>query len=271
MLAPVTKRSALQRTTRVVPRASMFDPSLTRSGGGFFVAAERTRCGDQEPHPSPSQWETAHKGTTIAMEPERLRISNEPHPPPLSVKRRGGTKEETPVSERERLQIPNAVRTRMVEISRNLRRTSTPGEQALWQHLRSRRLRGRKFRRQHAIGSFVVDFFCPEERLIVEVDGGIHQSQQSADKERQEILESLRYRVLRIADDMVLTDIDGVLTIIAANFSPEPPPLRSTERGPGGEARPKSRANFSPEPPPLRLTERGPGGEARPERSKAGG
>ncbi|MEX0749454.1 MAG: DUF559 domain-containing protein, partial [Dehalococcoidia bacterium] len=72
-------------------------------------------------------------------------------------------------SQRERMHVPNGVRLRMLEVARNLRRSSTPGEQILWQHLRGRRVDGRKFRRQHANGTFVVDFFCSDERLIVEV------------------------------------------------------------------------------------------------------
>ncbi|MEX2225268.1 MAG: endonuclease domain-containing protein [Dehalococcoidia bacterium] len=141
------------------------------------------------------------------------------------------------------MHVPNGVRLRMLEVARNLRRSSTPGEQILWQHLRGRRVDGRKFRRQHANGTFVVDFFCSDERLIVEVDGGIHESQRSADQERQQILESLGYRVIRVSDDLVRTDIERVLTSINTNLTPQAPPLRSTERGPRGEVRTRKPPN----------------------------
>jgi adenine-specific DNA-methyltransferase len=125
----------------------------------------------------------------------------------------------------------------MVEISRDLRRAPTRGESILWDAIRNRQLSGRKFRRQYVIGTFVVDFYCATERLIVEVDGPIHASQRSADQERQQILESLRYRVLRINDTRAQTDLEGTLGRISAAFTSQAPPLRRTERGLGGEVR----------------------------------
>ena len=65
----------------------------------------------------------------------------------------------------------------------------------MWNSLRRKRLDGRKFRRQQPIGPFVVDFFCPAERLIVEVDGPIHDSQREADRVRQQLLETLGLHV----------------------------------------------------------------------------
>jgi very-short-patch-repair endonuclease len=112
----------------------------------------------------------------------------------------------------------------MVDIARRLRAEMTPAEKALWEELRGRRFRGFKFRRQHPIGCFVVDFYCPEMKLIVEVDGGIHDSlsQRVADEEREEWLSILGLRIVRIPNDMVLTDTQAALDRIAAALSPTP-------------------------------------------------
>jgi very-short-patch-repair endonuclease len=103
----------------------------------------------------------------------------------------------------------------MLEVSRRFRKEPQPTEALLWQSLRNRQL-GLKFRRQQPIGSFVVDFYCDEAALIVEVDGPIHQYQQEADRERQQILENLDLRVLRVTADDVSTNLDRVLTRIRA-------------------------------------------------------
>ncbi|MBN8595529.1 MAG: endonuclease domain-containing protein [Anaerolineae bacterium] len=99
-----------------------------------------------------------------------------------------------------------------------MRHQPTPAEDHLWQYLRGRRLNGAKFRRQHAIGPFIVDFVCIEERLIVEVDGLIHEQpdQQDRDGNRQAHLEGLGYRVLRFTNDEVLQSAQAVLAVIDA-------------------------------------------------------
>jgi very-short-patch-repair endonuclease len=83
------------------------------------------------------------------------------------------------------------------------RKEPAASEAILWQALRGKQLDGRKFRRQQPIGPFVVDFFCPSERLIVEVDGPIHDQQRDADHRRQELLESLGLRFVRLATAQV--------------------------------------------------------------------
>jgi very-short-patch-repair endonuclease len=107
----------------------------------------------------------------------------------------------------------------MVEVARQLRRESTPSEETLWQALRKRQLSGRKFRRQQPIGPFVVDFFCAEERLVVEVDGPIHQTQVDADNARQRLLEATGLRILRVTVSEVERDLEQVLRAISATFS----------------------------------------------------
>jgi very-short-patch-repair endonuclease len=96
-----------------------------------------------------------------------------------------------------------------------MRKNPTPAENKLWQHLRGKQLLGYKFRRQHAIERFIVDFYCHDARLVVEVDGPIHQYTTEEDAIRQKFLESLGFRVLRFTNEQVLTNIDGVLNMIA--------------------------------------------------------
>ena len=100
--------------------------------------------------------------------------------------------------------------------AREFRHTATPAEDALWQSLRRGNLDGLKFRRQHAIGTYVVDFYCASARLVVEVDGAIHDTQVERDANRQAFLESLGLRVLRFRNEEVLGGLDGVLVQIAA-------------------------------------------------------
>jgi very-short-patch-repair endonuclease len=121
----------------------------------------------------------------------------------------------------------------MAEAARDFRKAPTRSEELLWQHLRGSEL-GVKFRRQQPIGPFVVDFFCPSLGLIVEVDGPIHDSQLERDQERQQLLETAGYTVLRVQAHHVETEISAVLAEINRVVETTPPrPLR--ERGLGGE------------------------------------
>ncbi len=103
-----------------------------------------------------------------------------------------------------------------VPIERKLRGAQTDAERKLWFALRDRRLDGFKFVRQEAIGSFVVDFVCREQKLIVEVDGGQH-SESTKDAARDAQLVREGYRVMRFWNNDVLGNREGVLeTILAA-------------------------------------------------------
>jgi len=95
-------------------------------------------------------------------------------------------------------------------IARSLRQRSTDAERVLWHHLRNRHLAGAKFRRQHPIGRFVVDFLCLELGLIVELDGGQHLDSE-ADKQRDDWLNKEGYRVLRFWNNEVLKNTNAVL------------------------------------------------------------
>jgi very-short-patch-repair endonuclease len=103
-----------------------------------------------------------------------------------------------------------------VETARDLRRRGTPAEDVLWTFLRNRRLNGLKFRRQHTLGPFIVDFCCPAQRLIVELDGAIHDNQREQDDARSQHLAVYGYSVIRFDNLEVVNRIDYVLERIVA-------------------------------------------------------
>ena len=103
----------------------------------------------------------------------------------------------------------------MLARARQLRREQTPAEALLWEHLRNRRLKGLKFRRQHPVGRFVADFYCAQHHLIVELDGAVHRMQGEYDALRTEELERDGYRVIRFTDNQVERDLEWVLERIA--------------------------------------------------------
>ncbi|QIL77639.1 endonuclease domain-containing protein [Hymenobacter sp. HDW8] len=111
-------------------------------------------------------------------------------------------------------------------IRRALRNNSTQAEAILWRSLQSSQLAGRKFRRQHGIGPYVVDFYCPAKRLIIEIDGAGHftASGESNDVMRTEYLAGLDYRVVRFENRAVMEQLDGVFVAIEATFLPEKAP-----------------------------------------------
>ena len=108
-------------------------------------------------------------------------------------------------------------------IARRLRKTPTDAELRLWRHLRRKQLDGFRFRRQHPIGPYVVDFFCPEAALIVEVDGGQHASCEAKDSARTRWLEASHYRAVRFWNNEVLANTPGVLLAIRGALHRRPP------------------------------------------------
>lgn len=99
-------------------------------------------------------------------------------------------------------------------LARTMRHEPTEAEEALWQALRNRKVDNAKFRRQYSIGPFVVDFYCVEVKLVVEVDGGIHDHQQATDQTRQSFLEAQGMTVLRFRNEEILNTIEHVLACI---------------------------------------------------------
>ena len=96
------------------------------------------------------------------------------------------------------------------ERARSLRRALTPAELTLWTHIRDRRLGGFKFARQEPIDRYYVDFVCRKRRLIIELDGGQH-TESPKDRQRDRALCALGYRVIRIWNNDVIENLDGVL------------------------------------------------------------
>ena len=95
--------------------------------------------------------------------------------------------------------------------ARCLRRNMTPAEQKLWDALKGRQLDGLKFRPQHPVGPFILDFWCPARKLVVELDGGSHEGREAEDEARTQRLQDYGYRVIRFRNEEVLTDLPSVL------------------------------------------------------------
>jgi very-short-patch-repair endonuclease len=105
------------------------------------------------------------------------------------------------------------VKSNIKIFARQLRKNQTEMESRLWQYLRDRRLGGYKFRRQHPVSGYILDFYCPEKKVAVELDGGQHDlaEQMEYDQIRTDILEKMGIKVLRYWDNAVLQNLDGVL------------------------------------------------------------
>ncbi|MFN8450920.1 MAG: endonuclease domain-containing protein [Anaerolineae bacterium] len=122
------------------------------------------------------------------------------------------------------MRTPPALWEKLKPLARQMRHAPTPAERKLWAYLRSRAVLDYKFRRQHSIDRFVVDFVCLEAALIIEVDGGVHQYTADEDAIRQEFLESLGFRVLRFTNEQVLREIEEVLKQIGETLTSPPTP-----------------------------------------------
>lgn len=120
--------------------------------------------------------------------------------------------------------------------SRSLRKQMTDAERKLWRHLRMGQVGGFKFRRQHPLGMYILDFVCLEAGLVVEVDGGQHAENAEQDKDRTDWLERQGLRVLRFWNNDVLRDIEGVKEAIwqaLGKAGAEPPSQPSLWQGEG--------------------------------------
>jgi very-short-patch-repair endonuclease len=122
--------------------------------------------------------------------------------------------------------------------ARELRKAMTDAERKLWLGLRMRQLHGHKFRRQFAIGAYIVDFVCLDARLIVEVDGGQHAEEVYGDTARDAWLKFQNFRVLRYWNNQVLQELDAVMADIAGALeagvvAKSPPSQSSPARGEG--------------------------------------
>ena len=106
---------------------------------------------------------------------------------------------------------PYTLWTKLKPLAREMRHEPTQAEDLLWQRLRNRQVQHAKFRRQHAIDRFLVDFYCAEASLVIEVDGEIHQFTPEEDAIRQEFLESQGLKVMRFPNNAVLEQTEEVI------------------------------------------------------------
>ena len=99
------------------------------------------------------------------------------------------------------------------DFRRQLRHDETPMERKLWKYLRNKQLDGLRFRQQHGFGPYIMDFYCPSIRLCIELDGEVHNTveQQAKDADRTVFLNQNRIYVLRLTNEEVDADIQGVL------------------------------------------------------------
>jgi very-short-patch-repair endonuclease len=128
--------------------------------------------------------------------------------------------------------VPSTLRSN----ARALRRNSTDAEQILWSELRDHRLNGASFRRQVPIANCIADFMCHAAKLVIELDGGQHFSDdtEQADAARSAVIEARGFRVLRFSNHDVMTNRAGVLEVIATAIAERAPTLtlpRKRERG----------------------------------------
>lgn len=131
----------------------------------------------------------------------------------------------------------------MIVLARELRKKQTTAELLLREILRNKQINNLKFRRQHPIGNYIADFYCPEKNLVIELDGGIHNTkeQKKRDQERDAIMKQHTINVIRFTNNDVFEKVEEVIQTIIdiSNQSPlaEPVPQKSAGewRGVGGE------------------------------------
>ncbi len=103
---------------------------------------------------------------------------------------------------------------------RELRNNLTPAESKLWKVVQNKNFEGRKFRRQQSVGNYILDFYCPSEKLAVELDGEVHfeDNARAYDRERRLFLEFYGIKVLRFENKRVFEDLEWMLDVIKNNF-----------------------------------------------------
>ena len=115
---------------------------------------------------------------------------------------------------------PNHNKKNLKNYRKDLRNNQTSAETRLWMMLKNKQLEGRKFRRQHSIDNFIVDFYCPAEKLVIELDGQVHYNpvSEEQDNKRFKILKAYNIKVLRFENKMVFEQEEIVLKAIKGAF-----------------------------------------------------
>jgi very-short-patch-repair endonuclease len=121
---------------------------------------------------------------------------------------------------------------KLKKLARTLRSNMTDTERLLWSRIRRKQLKGYQFYRQKPVGDYIVDFYCPSARIIIEVDGSQHYEEEGLrkDKLRDEYLKRLGFHIIRIPSSEVFTNIDGVVSEIYDRL-PEKSPRPPLEKG----------------------------------------
>jgi len=156
-------------------------------------------------------------------------------PPPRQGEGQGGGYLTTlrvspkPCAETHPMPLPNKIPIKI--FAKKLRSNPTPAEYFFWSHIRCRQVAGFKFRRQFPLGEYVVDFICLDKKLIVELDGGQHNTDESEhyDARRTKWLNEKGYRVVRFWNNDVMNNMEGVMERLFEVLSPPPQPSPSTE------------------------------------------
>lgn len=123
----------------------------------------------------------------------------------------------------------NKLKSQAIQVARELRKNQTKAEKLFWEAIRNKQLYGLKFRRQEPIfynyydqeRFFICDFLCTKFKLIIEIDGGIHEKQKDYDNLRDEILSLKEYRVLRFKNEEIFKNLNGVLNNIKSYLEDE--------------------------------------------------
>lgn len=111
---------------------------------------------------------------------------------------------------------------RLIEFARSMCHEQTEPEKRLWFQLRAKRFEGTKFRRQNVVGNYIADFYSRTAKLIIEIDGDSHAFSQAYDRVREVYFGKLGFKVIRFTNADVMANMEGVLTVVAAQL---PPPL----------------------------------------------
>jgi len=120
------------------------------------------------------------------------------------------------------------------EMAKHMRQHMTVAEKCFWNAVRKRRFPGLRFRRQQVIDGFIADFYCNELRMVIEIDGGIHEKQKDYDKLRDQIINQRGIKVLRFKNEDVINRIEWVLKTIVGHDPTQPSPKALGEGEKGG-------------------------------------
>jgi very-short-patch-repair endonuclease len=116
------------------------------------------------------------------------------------------------------------VRPEKLEAAKRLRQRMTPEEKMLWRALRNNQLDALHFRRQQVLAGYIIDFYCASAWLAIEIDGGSHDGRTEYDARRDHALAEMGIRTIRISNESVTGDLDGVLRMIAEHAAATPKP-----------------------------------------------